>query len=76
MSIDKSLKSRGGLQRHRSVLTRAERVRRLEEEERWSEEDSVLGLPKVRAIRVKRTHGRHPKAEEAASAESTEAEGD
>ena len=48
MSIDRSLKIRGALTRHRNVLTRAERVEKLKEEERWTEEDeSVLGLPKV-----------------------------
>ena len=47
MSLDKSLKSRNSLVRHRNVLTRAERLEKLEEEERWSEGVSVLGLPKV-----------------------------
>lgn len=47
MSIDRSLKIRGALKRHRNVLTRAERIEKLKDEERWSEEDSLLGLPKV-----------------------------
>lgn len=47
MSIDRSLKVKGALERHRNVLTRAERVGKLKEEERWQEEDSVFGLPKV-----------------------------
>ena len=47
MSIDPSLKVRNALARHRNVLSRAERVMILKEEERWSEEDSLLGLPKV-----------------------------
>ncbi len=47
MSIDRSLKIKGALKRHRNVLTRAERIEKLQEEERWSEEDSLLGLPKV-----------------------------
>jgi small basic protein (TIGR04137 family) len=47
MSIDRSLKIKGALARHRNVLTRAERVGKLKEEERWQEEDSVFGLPKV-----------------------------
>ena len=47
MSIDRSLKIKGALKRHRNVLTRAERIEKLKEEERWSEEDSLLGLPKV-----------------------------
>jgi len=47
MSIDRSLKVKGALTRHRNVLTRAERVDKLKEDEKWSEGDSVLGLPKV-----------------------------
>jgi len=47
MSIDRSLKIKGALTRHRNVLTRAERIEKLKDEERWSEQDSVLGLPKV-----------------------------
>ena len=47
MSIDPSLKVKGALARHRNVLTRAERIEQLKDEERWSEGDSPLGLPKV-----------------------------
>ena len=47
MSIDHSLKIKGALSRHRNVLTRAERIEQLKEEERWSEGDALLGLPKV-----------------------------
>ena len=47
MSIDRSLKIKGALTRHRNVLTRAERVEKLKDEERWNEGDSVLGLAKV-----------------------------
>lgn len=47
MSIDRSLKIKGALTRHRNVLTRAERIEQLKDEDRWSEGDSLLGLPKV-----------------------------
>jgi small basic protein (TIGR04137 family) len=47
MSIDRSLKTKGALSRHRNVLTRAERIRQLKDEERFSEQDSMFGLPKV-----------------------------
>lgn len=47
MSIDRSLKVKGALIRHRNVLTRAERVEQLKDEERWNDGDSVLALPKV-----------------------------
>ncbi len=47
MSVDRSLKVKNALLRHRNVLTRAERVDILKDEERWVEGDSLLGLPKV-----------------------------
>jgi small basic protein (TIGR04137 family) len=47
MSVDRSLKVKGALRRHRNVLTRAERIKHLKDEEQWSEGDSVLALPKV-----------------------------
>ena len=47
MSVDRSLKVKGALTRHRNVLSRAERIEQLKEEERWAEGDSALGLPKV-----------------------------
>ena len=47
MSVDRSLKIRGALKRHRNVLTRAERIEKLKDEDKWTEEDSLLGLPKV-----------------------------
>ena len=47
MSVDRSLKIKGALTRHRNVLTRAERIEQLKDEDRWSEGDSLLGLPKV-----------------------------
>jgi small basic protein (TIGR04137 family) len=47
MSVDRSLKLKDALVRHRNVLTRAERVQILKDEERWTEEQPVLGLPKV-----------------------------
>lgn len=52
MTIDKSLKVRRGLLKNRSVLTRAERVAKLIESERWKEGDPVLGLPKVRVQKL------------------------
>jgi small basic protein (TIGR04137 family) len=52
MTIDKSLKVRRGSTSSRSVLTRAERLERLKETERWKEGDSPLGLPKVRVRKL------------------------
>jgi small basic protein (TIGR04137 family) len=47
MSLDRSLKGANALVRHRNVLTRAERLDRLKEEEKWDDKKSVFGLPKV-----------------------------
>ena len=52
MTIDKSLKIRAGTVRSRNVLTRPERLAKLQEAERWNEGDPVLGLPKVRVTKV------------------------
>jgi len=52
MTIDKSLKIRRGLNANRSVLTRAERLAKLKEADRWREDDSPLGLPKVRVQKI------------------------
>lgn len=52
MTIDKSLRVRAGMIKNRNVLTRAERLEKLREADRWSEGDSVLGLPKVRVQKL------------------------
>ncbi len=52
MTIDKSLKVRAGMIRQRNVLTRAERLEKLQETERWEEGDGVLGMPKVRVVKI------------------------
>ena len=52
MTIDKSLRTRKGIVRARNVLTRAERIEKLLQQDRWSEEDGPCGLPKVRIYRV------------------------
>ena len=73
MSIDRSLKIKGALARHRNVLTRAERIEQLKDEEQWTEGDSLLALPKV-AHRKSHSGRKSAKAElakEAAAAEAT-----
>lgn len=52
MTIDKSLKIRRGATSVRSVLTRAERLERLKDAERWKEGDAPIGLPKVRVRKL------------------------
>jgi small basic protein (TIGR04137 family) len=52
MSLDKSLKKGGGLTRARNVLTRAERLAVLQEDERWGPEKGVYNLPKTKFRRL------------------------
>ena len=54
MSIDKSLISKSKLVRQRSVLTRPERIKHLQDEGLWDEKKSVYGLPKVKIVKVKK----------------------
>ena len=72
MSIDRSLKLKSALTRHRNVLTRTERVERLKKEEKWLEGVSLFGLPKVAN---RKTHAKKAaKAEvKAVGVEGTEA---
>jgi len=74
MSIDSSLKVKDALVRHRNVLTRAERIEKLKDEERWEEDASVLGLPKV-AHRKTHAGKKAAKEKEAAEGEVVAAEG-
>ena len=52
MTIDKSLRVKAGAISNRNVLTRAERIAKLMETDRWKEGDRVLGLPKVRVLKL------------------------
>lgn len=70
MSMHRSLKTAGGLIRHRNVLTRTERLEKLEEEKRWTEEESILGLPKVRSLKVVGKKKKKKKDEEGEEAEA------
>ncbi|OUX06246.1 MAG: small basic protein [Planctomycetaceae bacterium TMED240] len=50
--MDSSLKVKAGAIRARNVLTRAERIARLKELDRFNEDKSVVGMPKVRVVKV------------------------
>jgi len=52
MSIDKSLRRKNTLARSRNVLTRTERIKVLQDEERWKDGRSPYGLPKVRVLKI------------------------
>ena len=69
MSLDRSLKIKSALTRHRNVLTRAERLALLKEEELWSDKDSVFSLPKVAH---RKSHVGRKKAEQTQEAQAAE----
>ena len=74
MSTHKSLKLGNNLVGRRSVLTRIERLKTLQERGRWSEGDSVFGLPMTRT-QFKVRKGKKKKDDEAeASTEETPTE--
>jgi small basic protein (TIGR04137 family) len=52
MSIDKSLKRKGGMTRTRCVLTRAERITKMLEDGKYPEGRSPFGLPKTRVAKI------------------------
>ncbi len=52
MTMDKSLRVRKGASNVRGVLTRAERIARLKEQDLWGDGRSPLGLPKVRVQKM------------------------
>ncbi|MDO4550628.1 MAG: small basic protein [Planctomycetia bacterium] len=64
MTIDKSLKVRSALVRARSVLSRAERIEKLKAADRWTEEESPLGLAKVRVYKLQMKKKKKEKKEE------------
>jgi small basic protein (TIGR04137 family) len=70
MTMDKSLRVRRGMVRARSVLTRAERIARLQEADRWQEGKSPLGLPKVRVYKLTMKKKKKKKEEEGEAAEA------
>ena len=75
MSIHKSLKVKNKHVRRRNVLSREERIERLEKEERWAEGDPIFGLPKVRVeIKAPRRAGKEKAKPAETAAEGGEAQ--
>jgi small basic protein (TIGR04137 family) len=68
VSVDKTLKIKLGLSRSRNVLTRAERIAQLKEEDRFASGRSPLGLPKVRVAKNVAGKKKKKTAEETAAA--------
>lgn len=70
MSIDKSLKGKNTLERHRNVLTRAERIEKLKELGQWTENSKVLGMAKFGHRKV--SVGKKTKEKKDGDADATE----
>jgi small basic protein (TIGR04137 family) len=68
MTMDKSLRVRRGMIRSRNVLTRAERIQKLQQADKWEEGRSPLGLPKVRVQKLSMKKKKVKKAEEGEAA--------
>lgn len=65
MTMDRSLKVQAGAIKARNVLKRAERIARLKELDKWDEENSsVVGMPKVRVVKVSLKKKKKVKKEE------------
>ena len=75
MTMDKSLRVRKGASSARGVLSRAERIARLKEQERWTEGRSPLGLPKVRVQKMAMKKKKKAKDEAAEGAAAKPAAG-
>ena len=73
MSIDKSLRRKNSLVRARNVLTRGERIKVLQDEDRWQEGRGPYNLPKVRVIKIVVKKAKKAKEEEGAAAEGAAA---
>lgn len=52
MSIDKSLKRKGGMRSVRCVMKRTERIAKMMEDGKWTDGQSPFGLPKTRVVKV------------------------
>jgi small basic protein (TIGR04137 family) len=75
MTIDKSLKVKGSGAQNRNVLTRAERIEKLISAEKFKEGDKVLGLPKVRVVKLSLKKKKKVKTEEEAGKAAPAAKG-
>jgi len=64
MTMDRSLRVAAGAIKPRNVLTRAERVERLKALDRFDEDMSIIGMPKVRVQKVSLKKKKKVKKEE------------
>lgn len=53
MSMHASLRAGDSLATQKTVLKRIDRIKLMQSKNEWSEDSSVLGLPKVKVVKVK-----------------------
>ena len=63
MGLHPSLKRGDGLSAVRSVMTRTERLKWLIDKGQWQEGDKVVGLPKIKIVKLKAAKKEKPKEE-------------
>ena len=63
MSQHSSLRIDPTRTKHRNVLKRHERIRRLQDLEKWNDRPSAFGLPKVKSLKIKMKKIKAEKAE-------------
>lgn len=61
MSQHPSLKLDSVSVKHRNVLKRLERIKRLQKENKWADERSIYNLPKVKSQKIKVKKIKEPK---------------
>jgi small basic protein (TIGR04137 family) len=71
MSIHPSLSSASKGKQQRTVLKRAERVKQLMKEGKWTDSSKMFGLPKLKIVRLKVKKEKAAEKPEAAAAEAT-----
>ena len=75
MSIHPSLTISEKDKKVRSVLKRTERIKQMQEKNKWKEGDSVYGLPKLKTLRIKVKKEKAEKAETTAEGSTPAAAG-
>jgi len=73
MGLHPSLKRAKELGGFRSVMKRTERLKWLKEKGKWTEDDPVLGLPKIKIVKLKALKKEKAKDAEEGAAEGAEA---
>ena len=68
MSQHPSLREDSVGTKHRNVLKRFERIKKLQEQNKWQDRSSVLGLPKVKSMKIKVKKTKEAPAAEGAAA--------